>query len=176
MIEEWRDIKGYENEYRVSNMGRVMSLLGKKPRILKPSKNKRGYLKVQLHCNNDKRVHRLVAEAFIDNPNNYREVNHKDENPCNNRVDNLEWCTHKYNLNYGTCQQRARDKQKETFPQLNRKDLSLPVICLNTLTIYPSIQEASRHFGIRTSLICRVCKGKQNHTNGLKFMYVNKNT
>jgi hypothetical protein len=61
-------------------------------------------------------VHKLVAKAFIPNPNSYTEVNHKDENPLNNNVDNLEWCTHHYNMTYGTCQERARATHLERTP------------------------------------------------------------
>lgn len=111
--EEWRPICGYECLYEVSNLGRVKSLKDNngKPRekIMKQGKTKNGYLRIML-CKNGKRerflVHRLVANAFISNDNNYPCVNHKDENPSNNVVFNLEWCTYQYNLTYGTCQQR----------------------------------------------------------------------
>ena len=112
MEEEWRDIDFYEGLYQVSNLGRVKSLGNdktKKEKILKFGKNKNGYLIVVL-CKNGKRknskVHRLVATAFIDNPSNFTMINHKDEDKTNNIVDNLEFCDAKYNLNYGTCQQR----------------------------------------------------------------------
>ena len=118
-MEIWKNIVGYEGKYQISNLGRVKSLkdrYGYRERILKPSTNKRGYKKVVLVKVGEKRktflVHRLVAEAFIPNPNNYSEVNHKDENPSNNNVDNLEWCTRKYNINYGTAIERATEKKK----------------------------------------------------------------
>lgn len=110
--EIWLPIEGYEGLYVVSNMGRVKSLgndKSRKDKILSQGKLKNGYLVVNL--NKDKKsktcyVHRLVCQAFIDNPNCYRCVNHKDENPLNNCVDNLEWCTYQYNLNYKNTQQR----------------------------------------------------------------------
>ena len=108
MIEEWRDIKGYEGKYQVSNLGRVKSLNynhTKKEKILSDYPNTYGYLYVNLYKNGKGKpfyIHKLVAQAFIDNPNNYREINHKDENKQNNRVENLEWCNRKYNCNYGT--------------------------------------------------------------------------
>lgn len=123
MIEEWRPIEGYEGIYEVSSYGRVRSLDRyvrcksksyrlKKGSILSPAKDKNGYLKVVLSCNrkcNTINVHRLVAQAFIPNPDNLPEVNHKDEDKTNNSVDNLEWCNHSYNINYGTRKERERD-------------------------------------------------------------------
>lgn len=114
MEEIWKDIKGYEGLYQVSNLGRVKSLgNGKsnnsKVKILKPCKNKDGYFLITLSKNNKKksyRINRLVASAFIPNPNNLTQVNHKDEDKTNNRVDNLEWCDSKYNTNYGTRNKR----------------------------------------------------------------------
>lgn len=111
MKEEFRPIKGYEGLYEVSNLGNVRNV--KTGRILKSFDNKRGYLTIRLSKNGKSSkfyIHRLVAEAFISNPNNYPVINHKDEIKTNNSIDNLEWCTQKYNINYGT---RAI-RQKET--------------------------------------------------------------
>lgn len=112
MNEIWKDVKGYEGLYQVSNLGRVKSLDRidrkgrlRKGRILKPSSNGRGYLNVCLTVDNIPhtiKVHRLVAEAFISNPDNLPQVNHKDEIKTNNHADNLEWCTAEYNSNYGS--------------------------------------------------------------------------
>ena len=119
MEEEWRDIPNFEGRYQVSNYGNVRSLLnshgGKlaEPLIRKLSITQKGYYYLSV-SNGDKhyalRVHKAVALAFIPNPNNLPCINHKDENKLNNRVDNLEWCTHKYNSNYGTNIQRTREK------------------------------------------------------------------
>ena len=103
MNEEWRWIKGYEGLYQVSNLGRVKSIY-KKEHLFKPYKNKKGYLIVCLTKNKKSkilRVHRLVAQAFLPNPHNYKEINHKDENKENNYLENLEWCDRKYNCNWG---------------------------------------------------------------------------
>ena len=106
MNEEWRDIKGYEGKYQVSNLGRVKSLgnnKSKKEKILDPKSNMYGYKEVRLSKEGKRKpykVHRLVAIYFIPNPNNYKEVNHKDENKQNNRIDNLEWCSRLYNVRY----------------------------------------------------------------------------
>ena len=117
MEEIWKDIEGYEGLYQVSNMGRVRSL--RRNIILKSKRETNEYERVVLSTNNIPKlysIHRLVAMAFIPNPNNYPIVNHKDEDRTNNRVDNLEWCTQKYNVNYGTgIAKRARSQSKKVL-------------------------------------------------------------
>ena len=107
--EEWRDVIGYNGLYQISSYGRVKSLRNKygtyREKILKQLLNKFGYLQVNLNKEGKMKtfyVHRLVAQVFIDNPNNHPQVNHKNEDKTDNCVDNLEWCTQKYNLNYGS--------------------------------------------------------------------------
>ena len=102
MMEEWRAVPGYEGLYEVSNTGNIKSLI--KNKIIKYFINKKGYRLVSLSKNGIIKkfsVHRLVAQAFIPNPDNLPQVNHKDEDKTNNNVDNLEWCDAKYNTNYG---------------------------------------------------------------------------
>lgn len=112
MREIWKDIKGYKDKYQVSNLGNVKSLnynQTHKEKLLKLFQNTNGYYQIDLWKNNKGKkclVHRLVAETFIDNPNNYPIINHKDENPLNNCAENLEWCDAKYNCNYGTRNQK----------------------------------------------------------------------
>lgn len=115
MTEEWRDIEGYEGSYSVSNLGRVKSLKRpwrKKDRILNPSTDNYGYPIVSIK-GKTKTVHRLVAKAFIPNPLNLPEVNHKDEVKTNNKAENLEWCTTQYNLTYGSRLDCARGERNE---------------------------------------------------------------
>ena len=110
MEEEWRAVVGYEGLYEVSNLGRVKSLFRYK-QIVKGVPTNRGYLRVTL-CKNKVHklcsIHRLVATAFIPNPYNYPCVNHKDEERTNNQADNLEWCSYKYNVNYGNILEKKR--------------------------------------------------------------------
>lgn len=106
------DIKNYEGLYAITEDGRVWSYRNKK--FLKLQKGKTGYYKVVLSKNNIQKtynIHKLVAIAYIDNPNDYPCINHKDENKLNNKVENLEWCTYQYNSNYGTSKDRIRQKR-----------------------------------------------------------------
>ena len=122
--EVWRDVTGYEGLYKVSNKGNVFSVVRKDSmgrecggRTLKQLRDKVGYLRVTLYKNDARKhkfIHRLVLEAFVPNPNNYPEVNHRDEDKANNCVENLEWCTSKYNNNHGTrIEKSARTNSKK---------------------------------------------------------------
>lgn len=125
-IELWKWIAGYEGLYMVSTHGRVKSMdryiqhphSGRtfmKGRILSPTTNNKGYKQIKLHKNGKYKsylVHRLVAQAFIPNPNNYPIINHKDENPNNNHYTNLEYCTYRYNINYGNCRKKMSEAAK----------------------------------------------------------------
>ena len=119
-MEIWRDIEGFDG-YQISNEGRVRSFKRGKEKILKAQINK-GYLQLELRKNGVRKkefIHRLVAQAFIPNPQNLPEVNHKDENKTNNCVENLEWCDRKYNVNYGTGVQRRAKKQSKCVDQID---------------------------------------------------------
>lgn len=164
MEEIWKDIVGYDGLYQVSNFGMVRSLKFNKVKILKTPSNKYGYNVVHLLNNNKNKsyyVHRIVAQEFIPNSKNYPMVNHKDENKSNNRVDNLEWCDNKYNLNYGTAQQRKIKKQ------INRKDQSKPVLQYTKsgefVKEYPSAAEAHRQTGVYMVNICTCCRGNSKY-------------
>lgn len=158
MEEIWKDIKGYEGLYQVSNLGRIKSLGNNKKRkekLLLPSETRDGYLFVGLHKNGNAKkfkVHRLVAEAFIPNPNNYPIVNHKKEfEKKNNNVENLEWCDNKYNINYGTHNQRqAKTKGKQVYQYNLDKKL---------IRIWESTSECQRN-GYSHSAISLCCRNK----------------
>lgn len=128
-MEEWKDIKGYEGKYQISNRGRVKSLGNNKTRkekILRPGK-RNNYLFINLYKNGKSKkynIHRLVAEHFLPNPDNLPVINHKDENKLNNNVENLEWCTQEYNMNYG-------DVNKKRSKKLTKK-----IQCIETGEIF----------------------------------------
>ena len=137
MSEIWKSIQGYECLYEVSNLGNVKSLdrvikskhngtTVKKGRLLTPFyEEKKGYYQVALSKDGKEkkhRIHRLVALAFLENPFNYTDINHKDEIKTNNNVDNLEWCTRKYNNNYGTKPQRTSTTMKERYRKIMEED------------------------------------------------------
>lgn len=146
MTEIWKQIKGYEGKYEVSNYGKVRSLnfnnIKHKIKLLKPLDNGRGYLQIRISGKWYK-IHRLVAEAFIPNPCNYSEINHKDENKLNNRVNNLEWCSRKYNINYGS------RNLKQSLKNIGRPcPTRKKVICLETGQIFDSAKAAYDYVGV----------------------------
>lgn len=155
-IEEFRDVPGYEGLYEVSNLGRVR----RNGKILKLGKV-RGYLHVNLCKNGIKKqakVHRLVALAFLPNPQNLPQINHKDEDKTNNAVDNLEWCTSQYNNNYS---------------------LSKPVLQFdksgNFIKEWPSMIKVEEELGIDHSNISKCCLGLYHHKTAGGFIWKYKN-
>ena len=181
-MEEWRDIEGYEGYYQISNMGRVKSLertvrcnRGYRiipEKIMKAGENNYGYLRVELCKEGNKEqplVHVLVATAFLDNADNLPEVNHKDENPKNNCVENLEWCNRSYNVNYGTRNKKVAEKMTNN-PKLSKSILGINKVS-GLIVEFPSIMEASRQTGIDQGNITRCCKGKLKSTGGYYWHY-----
>lgn len=163
--EEWRPIKDYEGLYEVSNFGRVKSLCAgrwKSTMLRKPQPTLNGYMAVMLKKSGKVRlitIHRLVATAFLDNPDGLQEVNHKDEDKTNNHVDNLEWCTRKYNQNYNE----------------HYKIYYKPVIQLTKdeteVGRYESLNAAQKATGIPSSYISGVLSGRRRTTGGFRWQY-----
>ena len=181
MSEIWKDVIGLEGIFQVSNMGRIRSLDkyanvcggGKrlvKGRILKLTKLQNGYYEAQFHHKGERIIyllHRLVAIHFIDNPLNLPEVNHKDENPQNNNVENFEWCTSKYNANYGT---------RNICMMENREFVSVIQLDINGNMIkqWNKMTDACKETGADISSMIRVCKGKQDTCVGYKWKYADE--
>lgn len=172
MTEVWKDVKGYEGLYKVSNHGKVRSV--RKQILLKEAKGGREYYRVVLTKNKQKKyfdVHRLVAINFIDNPFKKNCVNHIDENKTNNHHSNLEWVTHKENVNHGTAIERKKETMKHS---LKFKKLYKPVIGVNVyngeVIEFPSISEAGRN-GYHQSNIWMCANGKQSVHKGHKWFY-----
>ena len=166
MLEIWRDIKNYEGIYEVSNLGRIKSISRngtiKENRILKPNKVM-GYSQVGLQkyvTRKYKKIHRLVAEAFIPNPENKKEVNHKDGNKTNNCVDNLEWVT-------------TSENQLHSYYKLKNNIKSVIQLSLNNEIIkeWESIAKVEQELKISNADICKCCKGKRKTAGGYKWRY-----
>lgn len=178
--EVWKDITGYEGIYQVSNMGRVKSLsrirYGNTPttkarcykeKLLSIHVDQVGYCQVQLWKNSVGKMlglHRLVAQAFIENPHNYPCINHKDEVKGNNVVSNLEWCDYTYNNNYGTARKRSSEK------------LSRAVICMDAsgrvIKRFNSQKDAVAFLGVSSNAhISSCCHGKEKTAYGYKWAF-----
>lgn len=173
--EIWKPIKGYEGHYEVSNMGRVRSYKNNKyglstiPKDLKPTKMKIGYLFVTLSKDGKhkmKKIHRLVAEAFIPNPEGLPCVNHRDEVKTNNTISNLEWCTQKYNLEYSNIYEKAigtNISQRKIILQLTKDG--------DFIREFESIIEAYRQTGVNYQNISACCNGKRKSAGGYVWKF-----
>ncbi len=191
MKETWKDIVGYEGLYQVSNFGRVKSLEryrsnhGKQQLISESikstRKDKQGYLLLDLYKDNKQktvRVHRLVAEHFLNNPDNKETVNHIDGNKENNNVMNLEWSTFKEQNEHLYKNNLKSKKNIDKAVKAMNKAQAKKVKCLNNGVIYESASEAARTVGISGSLIMRCCRGerksagKDENMNALHWIYI----
>ena len=165
MQEIWKDVVGYEGIYQVSNTGKVRNIRGY---ILSPADNGNGYLRFSLYKSkkvcSTQYLHRLIAEAFIPNPDKLSEINHKDENKKNNNIDNLEWVTHVENCNYGTRIQRYSEKALKPVKQIDSNG--------KTLAVYPGVIKATRALGLNSkSAITNCIAGRSKYCRGFKWEY-----
>lgn len=169
-METWKNIKGYEGLYQVSNMGRVKSLerKGRKSeRILKQAVTHDGYLRVGLYAGGKQKtlkVHRLVCEAFHENPDNKPEVNHIDEDKTNNNAANLEWCTRRENVNHGSRNERTRKTESKSVGQYTLDG--------ELIKIWPSTIEAQRQAGFDCGHISKVANGERKTHKGFVWKYI----
>ena len=177
MIEIWKPIKGYEGLYEISNYGNVKVLYFKnnltnqkiyKPRLKKVRKDKYGYLVVTLHKNQKSKtykIHRLVAEAFIKNPKNKPQINHKDGNKQNNYINNLEWCNNRENIKHAY----KIGLQKPSYKKIFQFDLNN-----NFIKEWEYMKLASEQLKINYGDIVQCCKGRRKTAGGYKWRYVNE--
>ena len=181
--EEWRPIKGFENYYMISNIGRLCSIGGYRinkngnsrwfnPVIISIHPNSSGYDHHTLYINGTRTevlTHRLVAEAFIENPENKPIVDHIDGNKLNNNASNLRWVTTSENM-------KNPNTQRKAYVRVNNShllDIAVVAISLedNSVKIYSSMSEAEKE-GFTKSAICRCCRGSRNKHKGYKWMYL----
>lgn len=180
-VEIWKSIVGYEGLYEISNLGRLRRIapargttIGK---IFKPAPDKKGYLRTRLTNDSGKgrtvKIHRLVATAFHDNPNNYPEVNHKDTNKKNNRADNLEWCTGKQNMNHASLNGLLNGCYKGKYGKDHNRSINVKATHIDTgeVRIITGINEAARIFNTNAAAIWRVIKGEYQYTKRWRFKY-----
>ena len=164
MNEQWKKINGY-SRYEVSNRGKIRNIHTKKEKSTRVTA--KGYVVATLKENgirSSKYIHRLVAEAFISNPKNLPQVNHKDENKQNNNVENLEWCNAIYNVNYGTGIERRTKKIKGITK--NNKSVIQKDKDGNIINAYISTEEAGRKLNVCSSHIGQVANGKRKTAGG----------
>ena len=161
---EWRDVVGYEDLYKVSTEGNIKSI--RRNKILSQDTNQDGYKRVQLYKNKASKhysVHRLVAQAFIPNPDNLPQVNHKDEDKSNNCVSNLEWITPKDNCNYGTRNRKVALSKNKPVLQLSLEG--------DLIREWESASEVARVLGYNQGDICNCCNNKLKTAHKFKWSY-----
>ena len=167
MEEIWKEIKGFNN-YKVSNFGRLISI--KTNKILKPTDNGRGYLRFSLLGDDNNKhtvyLHRIIAEAFIPNPDNKPCIDHINTNKQDNRIENIRWVTYKENTNNELTIERVRNSGKK-----NKKKIC-SIDEYGNKVVYSSVREAKRKLNILCTAICNCLHGRSKTCNGLRWMYV----
>ena len=161
-----KDIKGYEGIYAITSCGKVWSY--RSNRFLTIQDNGRGYKKIGLYKDGKAKnhyIHRLVGQAYIPNPDNLPEINHKDEDKSHNWVGNLEWCDFDYNQHYGTRNKRIQDTKKKYSVAQYTLDEDL-------VATYISMAEAERQTGISRGSIRYCCMGERKTAGGYHWRYV----
>lgn len=169
--ETWRDIQGFDGKYQVSDCGRIRGRKG----IMKPSISRTGYPHITLSKNGkryDCNIHRLVAEAFIPNPNKLPLVNHKDEVKINNCVENLEWCSYSYNTNYGSSPAKISKALRKRYVNRDNHPNSRNVMCIETGKQWCCVKSAGEEMGIDSSSISKVCRNERLSAGGFTWKYV----
>lgn len=184
MREEWRDVVGYEGLYQVSNLGRVKGVARKvnrnghmvsvPERLLNQNDNTNGYLRVSLSKGNHTKqafVHRLVAEAFVDNPKGCKYIDHLDNDRHNNHVDNLAWCTQSENIaaSYARGQRKYVPMSEEARARVTKK-IAKPVVRSDG-KIYPSVTSAAKDLGVTMAMVSHVLNGRAQTALGYSFRY-----
>ena len=186
-IEIWKDIKGYEGLYQVSDCGRIKSLERDvycqngivhhlKEKILVPALNNKGYQYVNLSKNGKGKlmlVHRLVAMAFIPNPENKSQINHKNEVKTDNVVENLEWCTASYNALYGTRNERIIQNRRSY--KFGNAPHAKPVFCVELNKKFDCAKRVEEELGIWGTSIGRACRGERNTAGGFRWRFADEN-
>lgn len=178
-MEVWKDIQGYEGSYQISNFGRVKSFKTKCPKILKLKTNNKGYKWIVLSLNGMQQnllVHRLVAKHFLNNSYNYKIINHIDENPANNNVSNLEWCTYSENV--------IKSSKFNSYNETNRivcrpknskhKDTANKVKQLfegKIVKIFDNSLQIKRSLGFDQSFILSCCRNKRKSAYGYQWQF-----
>lgn len=184
--EVWKDIVDYEGLYKISNYGRIKTLerdyfsgmynsikKHQQEMIRKNEKTKNGYFRIALTKNGKTKrylVHRLVAQHFIPNLNNFSQINHKDENKENNYYKNLEWCNNRYNMNYG----KRNEKARKSIIEIKGRKVNQYDLQGNFIEQYFSINGASRQFNRKGSNIRACCKGNQKTAYGFIWKYADE--
>lgn len=193
MKEIWKDIEGYENFYQISNYGNVkrkkyvsIDTLGRRKvfqeTFVKTYKDNNGYYMVDLN-HKRYRVHRLVAMAFVPNPNNYKEINHIDGNKSNEHFKNLEWCSHKYNYEHALKTGLLDSARKKWSESLKKRKIWVKSVSvsskkvvsfdknLNKLKEFNSLADAGRYYNIHAQRVWQLCNGIRKFNNGITFRY-----